>query len=153
MASTTRESQQRQQSDVTLEIRRTLAAPRQRVFDAWTRAEELRKWFAPGPLTTAVAESDLRVGGRYRITMRAPDGAEHTVTGVYRVIEPPARLVYSWRWEDKPSAGESMVTVEFHERGPSTEVVLRHEGLPDQKEIAGHRQGWTECLDKLEKVV
>jgi uncharacterized protein YndB with AHSA1/START domain len=137
----------------TLEIRRTLAAPRERVFNAWTRAEELKKWFAPGPLTTAVAEVDLRVGGRYRITMRGPDGVEHTVGGVFQVIEPPSRLVYSWKWEDKPSAGESTVTVEFTEHGRSTEVVLRHEGLPSDKEVADHRQGWDGCFEKLEKVV
>ncbi len=150
MASTTR---QPEKTEGTLEIRRTIAAPRERVFNAWTRAEELRKWFAPGPLTTAVAESDLRVGGRYRITMRGPDGAEHTVTGVYQIIEPPQRLVYSWRWEDKPSAGESTVTVEFHERGRSTEVVLRHDGLPNEKEVADHNHGWNGCFEKLEKVV
>jgi uncharacterized protein YndB with AHSA1/START domain len=150
MAGTTRQSQQ---AALTLEIRRTFPAPRERVFNAWTRAEELRKWFAPGPLTTAVAESDLRVGGRYRITMRGPDGKEHTVTGVYRTIEPPKRLVYTWRWEDKPSAGESTVTVEFNDHGKSTEVVLRHEGLPNEKEIAEHQMGWTGCLDKLEKAV
>lgn len=150
MASTTR---QPEQTEHTLEIRRTLAAPRERVFDAWTRAEELRKWFAPGPLTTAVAESDLRVGGRYRITMRGPDGKEHTVVGVYRTIDPPKRLVYSWRWEDKPSAGESTVTVEFNDRGRSTEVVLRHEGLPNEKEIADHQHGWEGCLEKLEKAL
>jgi uncharacterized protein YndB with AHSA1/START domain len=150
MASTTRQTEQ---TSVTLEIRRTFAAPRERIFNAWTRSEELRKWFAPGPLTTAVADSDLRVGGRYRITMRGPDGKEHTVTGVYQVIEPPKRLVYTWRWEDKPSAGESTVTVEFNDRGESTEVVLRHEGLPNEKERADHEQGWNGCLEKLEKVV
>jgi uncharacterized protein YndB with AHSA1/START domain len=150
MASTTRQTEQ---TGVTLEIRRTFAAPRERIFNAWTRSEELRKWFAPGPLTTAVADSDLRVGGRYRITMRGPDGKEHTVTGVYQIIEPPRRLVYTWRWEDKPSAGESTVTVEFNDRGESTEVVLRHEGLPNEKERAEHEQGWNGCLEKLEKVV
>lgn len=150
MASTTRQTPQTEQ---VLEIRRVLAAPRERVFAAWTRAEELRKWFAPGPLTTAVAESDLRVGGRYRVTMRGPDGIEHTVGGVYQVIEPPQRLVYSWRWEDKPSAGESTVTVEFNERGGGTEVVLRHDGLPNEKEVADHTHGWNGCFEKLEKAV
>jgi uncharacterized protein YndB with AHSA1/START domain len=145
MASTTRQ----EQSELTLEIRRTFAAPRERVFNAWTRSEELRKWFAPGPLTTAVADVDLRVGGRYRITMRTPEGKEHVVTGTYRVIDPPKRLVYTWRWEDKPSAGDSVVTIEFNDRGRSTEVVLRHEGLPNEKEIADHEQGWNGCLDKL----
>jgi uncharacterized protein YndB with AHSA1/START domain len=150
MASTTRQAEK---TEHTLEVRRTLAASRERVFDAWTRAEELRKWFAPGPLTTAVAESDLRVGGRYRITMRAPDGKEHTVTGVYQVIDPPRRLVYTWKWDDKPSAGESTVTVEFNEQGRSTEVVLRHDGLPSEKEVADHNHGWLGCLEKLEKAL
>ena len=150
MASTTR---QPERTEHTLEIRRTFAASRERVFDAWTRAEELRKWFAPGPLTTAVAESDLRVGGKYRITMRGPDGNEHTVRGVYQIIDPPRRLVYTWKWDDKPSAGESTVTVEFNEQGRSTEVVLRHEGLPSDKEVAEHTHGWNGCFEKLEKVV
>jgi glutathione S-transferase len=150
MASTTR---QPEKTEHTLEIRRTLAAPRERVFDAWTRAEELRKWFAPGPLTTAVAESDLRVGGHYRITMRGPDGKEHTVRGVYQIVDPPRRLVYTWKWDDKPSAGESTVTVEFNDQGGSTEVVLRHDGLPNEKEVADHNHGWLGCLEKLEKAV
>ena len=150
MASTTR---QPERTEHTLEIRRTFAASRERVFDAWTRAEELRKWFAPGPLTTAVAESDLRVGGKYRITMRGPDGKEHTVRGVYQIIDPPRRLVYTWKWDDKPSAGESTVTVEFNEQGRSTEVVLRHEGLPSDKEVAEHTHGWNGCFEKLEKAL
>jgi uncharacterized protein YndB with AHSA1/START domain len=150
MASRTRDAEQ---SESTLEVRRTIAAPRERVFNAWTRAEELRRWFAPGPLTTAVADVDLRVGGRYRVTMRGADGVEHTVTGVYQVIDPPQRLVYTWRWEGKPSAGESTVTVEFRDRGDSTEIVLRHEGLPNEKEIAEHSHGWNGCLEKLEKAL
>jgi uncharacterized protein YndB with AHSA1/START domain len=133
----------------TLEVRRTIRAPRQRVFDAWTKAEELKKWHAPGPLTVPTAEVDLRVGGNYRINMRAPDGANHIVMGTYREIDPPKRLVYTWSWENRPI--DSLVTIEFHDLGDSTEVVLRHD-LPSEQERTQHEQGWVGCLAKLESM-
>jgi uncharacterized protein YndB with AHSA1/START domain len=77
----------------TLQVRRTIRAPRQRVFDAWTKTEELKKWHAPGPLTVTFAEIDLRPGGKYRIHMTEPDGKELMVSGVYREIDPPRILV------------------------------------------------------------
>src|SRR3954467_14261328 len=82
-----------------LEVRRLIRAPRQRVFDAWTKAEELKAWHAPGPLTVSLAEIDLRVGGAYRIHMQAPDGSEHRASGVYREIDPPRKVVYTWGWD------------------------------------------------------
>ena len=133
---------------VALEVRRTLPATRDRVFRAWTRPEELNRWSAPGE-AVPTTEVDLRVGGRYRIVMRGPDGITHTVGGVYRVIEPPSRLVYTWKWEGNPSAVESVVTVEFHERGEFTEVIVRHEGLADAEDRNRHEHGWVGCLDKL----
>src|SRR3989441_9138601 len=95
-----------------------------KVFQAWTRPEELKRWSAPGDLTTPVAEVDLRVGGRYRIDMRAPDGTLHRVTGTYRQVDPPNRLVYTWQWETTPGATETLVTVELHDPAGRTEVVL-----------------------------
>jgi uncharacterized protein YndB with AHSA1/START domain len=79
--------------------------------------------------------------------MRGPDGV-HVVGGVYRVIEPPAKLVYTWKWEESPMP-DSTVTVEFHDRGKSTEVVLRHEGLTDAESRGRHEHGWNACLDNL----
>lgn len=147
MATTTR---QEQGPTTTLEVRRTFAAPRERVFHAWTSAEELGKWSAPGPMTPA-ATVDLRVGGRYRIVMRGPDGDEKCAAGVYRVVQPPSMLVYTWRWEGQgiPDQGDSVVTVEFREQGRGTEVVLRHEGLPSAESRDRHDAGWNGCLDKL----
>jgi uncharacterized protein YndB with AHSA1/START domain len=136
-----------------LEVRRTLAAPPARVFAAWTRPEELKRWAAPGAFTTPLAEVDLRVGGRYRIHMREPDGKEHRVVGVYREVDPPRRLVYTWSWETNPEVTDSVVTVEFHDRGGSTELVLRHEKLPTTESRDRHAMGWGGCLDKLETVV
>lgn len=136
-----------ERATTTLEIRRTIPAPRERVFDAWTQAKELNKWSAPSPMTPK-AEVDLRVGGRYRIVMHGPDGVEMCVGGVYRAIERPSKLVYTWRWEESPM-GDSIVTVEFIDRGKATEVLLRHEGLTDPESRARHEHGWQGCLDNL----
>ena len=136
-----------------LEVRRTIAAPRQRVFEAWTTPAELKRWAGPGPFVTPLAEVDLRVGGHYRIHMREPNGSEHRVFGVYREVDPPRRLVYTWSWENDPEIVESVVTVEFHERGNATEVVLRHEGFPTKESRDRHETGWGGCLKKLATVV
>ena len=133
----------------TLEVRRVIRAPRERVFDAWTTPEEIRKWHAPGPLTVSLVEVDLRPGGRYRIHMREPDGKEHRVGGVYREVDRPRKVVYTWGWEGDHVVKDSLVTLEFHDRGDSTEVVLTH-AIADDKERASHTNGWTSIMDKLE---
>jgi uncharacterized protein YndB with AHSA1/START domain len=133
-----------------LQVRRLIRAPQQRVFDAWTKAEELKAWHAPGPLTVSFAEIDLRPGGRYRIHMLQPDGKEHRVSGVYREVTPPERVVYTWGWDGDHVVKDSVVTVEFHARGDATEVVLTHAGIADEKERTSHESGWTAILDKFE---
>jgi uncharacterized protein YndB with AHSA1/START domain len=70
--------------------------------------------------------------------MRGPDGTDMRVGGVYRAIERPSRLVYTWRWEESPM-NDSLVTVEFFDRGKATEVLLRHEGLTDRMGIRQFR--------------
>jgi uncharacterized protein YndB with AHSA1/START domain len=133
-----------------VEVRRTIRAPQQRVFDAWTKTEELKAWHAPGPLTVSFAEIDLRPGGAYRIHMREPDGKEHRVSGVYREVDPPRKVVYTWGWDGDHPVKDSLVTLEFIARGNSTEVVLRHDGIVDDKERSNHEHGWTAILDKFE---
>lgn len=140
-------------AEPTLEVRRTFNAPRERVYAAWTKAEELQRWSAPGDMTVPVAEVDLRVGGRYRIVMEAPDGTQHCAIGVYQVIDPPARLAYTWSWETRPAISDTLVSLEFIERGASTEVVLRHSKLPNDEERTMHERGWVGCLTKLSTVI
>ena len=133
-----------------LRLSRIIAAPRETVFRAWTTPSELKRWAAPGDMATALAEIDLKTGGRFRIHMQGPDGTLHRVIGVYRAVEPPRRLVYTWSWEEKPDEGDTLVTVEFHDRGGTrTEVVLIHERFASTEVRDRHQQGWTGCLDKL----
>ena len=131
-----------------LEVRRTFNARRERVFAAWTSAEEIQRWSAPGDMKVPTAVVDLKVGGKYRIVMEAPDGTQHPAYGRYEVIEPPSKLVYTWGWESGLET-DTLVTVEFHERGASTEVVLKQERLTSAESREKHTQGWNGCLDKL----
>lgn len=143
----------RHQSPVTLQLRRAIRATPARVFQAWTTPAEMKKWKAPGDLSVAVAEVDLRVGGRYRVHMRAPDGSEHRVGGTYRVVDPPRKLVYTWLWDTNPKMGETVVTVEFRDVGGSTEVVLTHEFFPTEADRKDHEMGWTGSFDRLDELL
>jgi uncharacterized protein YndB with AHSA1/START domain len=96
----------------------------------------------------AQVTSDLRVGGRYRIVMPAPDGQVHKVGGMYREIVPNKRLVYTWAWESTPER-ESLVTVEFHAASNGTELILTHEQFADAEARDKHQQGWNGCIERF----
>ena len=89
-----------------LTISRTFAAARARVFKAFTDPDVLKEWFGPEGFSVPSATVDFRVGGKYRITMRSPEETDHTVIGIYREIDEPNRLVFTWAWEtgDMPDA-------------------------------------------------
>ena len=133
-----------------VEVRRVIRAPRERVFQAWTTPEDVKRWSSPGPVEVVSSEIDLRVGGRYTLNMIAPDGGHHDAYGEYRVIDPPRRIVYTWSWVQEAEVRDTIVTVEFNDLGANgTEVVLRHEGLATAKQRESHGAGWTSILDKL----
>lgn len=134
-----------------LQIRRTFAAPREKVFRAWTDPQTLKQWFGPPGFKTKSAEVDLRLGGKYRLTLqKEPDGDPISASGTFREIRPPERLGYSWTWDYK-NMGETIVTLEFHDVGGNTELVLTHEGFADIAERDGHNHGWVACFDQLEQ--
>ncbi len=144
-----------QQLATTLEVRRTIAAPREVVFRAWTEPEMLMKWWrVDAGWSTPIAEVDLRVGGRYRLGMLEPDkDGPYVVGGVYREVTPPDRLVFTWAWEGPGSAEETLVTVEFLDLGGTTEVVLTHQNFADQNMRDEHQKGWGGCLAQLAYLV
>lgn len=150
-------------ADTTLHIQRRIAAPREKVFAAWLDPAALTKWFAPSDkMIVTVHELDARVGGRYRITMHDPgeqphdgceiEGRDHVVTGVYREIRAPERLVFTWAWEGG-APGETLVTVGLRALGDLTELTLIHEGFPSPEARGQHEQGWAGCLGRLDQAV
>ncbi|MFQ5584786.1 MAG: SRPBCC domain-containing protein, partial [Calditrichia bacterium] len=106
-----------------LRISRIFAAPREKVYEAWTQVEQLKNWWRMGAnWITPIAEVDLQVGGKYRLGMQPPDkDAPYIVGGVFQEIIPAKKLVYTWRWEGQEE--ETVVTVEFIERGEKTELI------------------------------
>lgn len=134
-----------------VQIKRNFNAPREKVYKAWTQAEELSRWFAPtDDYETIVEKLDVQEGGKYRIVMKHPN-ATHLLTGEYLHVQPQEKLVYTWLWEDQnPPSDMSRVTVEFVDRGASTEVILTHEKLSTEDSRQKHTHGWTGCLERLE---
>jgi uncharacterized protein YndB with AHSA1/START domain len=137
-------------------LERTIAAPRETVFDAWLTADVLRRWWPAGAdWETPIAEVDPRAGGRLRLVMRSPDGEEFGGTGEFIEIERPERLVYSWTWDAHGAhEGTNLVEVEFRDSGAgSTLVILTNTGLPDEEARRAHMEGWQASLDNLERVL
>jgi len=134
-----------------LEVRRIFPYPRVRVFQAWTHPLLLKQWFRPGAqLTTPQVEVDLRVGGRYRITMQHRDGQTYTVGGIYQTIEPPKKLAFTWLWEGEAAELETLVTIEFIEHAANeTEVILSHRGFAQERTRQQHEEGWQNTLTQL----
>ena len=137
------------QTGTMLQISRVFAAPRKKVFAAWTTPEALKQWWGPKGATTSVIEMDLQEGGAYRFGMQFPGQAIFYVRGIYKEVSPPERIVFTWRWEQpEMDFGESQVTIEFRVREAGTEVTLRHEGFPNGEIRRSHNEGWSDFFDK-----
>ncbi len=127
----------------TLQISRALPAPPDRVWRAFTDPAALAAWFWPERFATT-AETDVRVGGRYRID---GPGAGMAVSGEYVSVEPPNRLAFTWRWDGEPE--ETLVTLELVATGDGTRLALTHERFSDDADRDNHAKGWSDCLDRL----
>jgi uncharacterized protein YndB with AHSA1/START domain len=139
------------QPENSLQLRRTFAAPRERVYRAWTDAKEFALWFHPTTdHTTVITQLDFKVGGKYSLEMRHKDGNVHKLSGTYQQIKPPEKLVFTWRWAADPSGHESVVSLEFHDLGNATEILLTHGQFPSVESREKHNHGWMGCLEQLQ---
>jgi uncharacterized protein YndB with AHSA1/START domain len=128
----------------TLVLRRVFAASRQRVFRAWIEPEALESWFRPKGMRVTVRSLDARIGGSFRFEV---EGGK-AVVGTYLQIIFPEKLVFTWSGESTQGQ-ETIVTLDFLDQGPVTEIVLTHEGLntPEMRLLVG--SGWPSLLDAL----
>ena len=143
------------ETETTLYLKRTFKASREQVFHAWTKPEMMKEWFAAGEeMVGTFAEADLRVGGKFRMGMRhIPTGKQHVGTGIYKVVQFPERLVFTWLWEEGDKPGDMQITIELRDVNRETEMYFKHEFFPDKKSRDGHETGWNACFQNLERVV
>ena len=132
-------------------IKRLLSADVNRVFDAWTRADSMSRWFACDPAWTATATNDFRVGGKYRIEMRRTKNIVGIASGEYLEVDPPHRLVFTWTSEGRVNVANSIVTIDFKESGALTELTLTHDLDPGTDVGRAHSGGWEGALTNLEE--
>ncbi len=141
----------------TLTIERTFAAPPERVFDAFTSEEVMRRWWHAGhDWETPQAHVDLRIGGQVRVVMLNPhEEVEYGGGGVYTEIEPPTRLAFTWIWDDDRDQTEQLIVIDFEESETdgATDVRFRHQNLWSEEAVRSHEEGWNTAFDNLARVV
>jgi uncharacterized protein YndB with AHSA1/START domain len=140
--------------DQVLRLERMIAASPERVFELWTEPDQLVKWWGPDGYDIPEHALDVRPGGEWCTTMRSPEGTRHTVSGVYRTIERPRRVVFTWAWtQDDGSRGhETEVTVTFEPAPGGTRLVLLQQTFQDKSVRDNHQKGWSSSLDCLARV-
>jgi len=137
---------------VPLIVRRTIEAPRDRVFEAFSSASALIRWFTPSKnISVEALEFDFVPGGRFRLRYSMPDGRTPVVAGVIEQIERPSQIVLSWVWQaPDPLEGIPMkVTFRLVGKGNATDVVITHEGIPSDVVCTVHAEGWDGTLTFL----
>jgi uncharacterized protein YndB with AHSA1/START domain len=135
-----------------LTLVRRIAARPSIVFDALTTPEGIASWWGPDAGPVLAAETDLRVGGRFRVRFRMLDGTEHESSGEYLAIDRPKRLAMSWRWlGGAEDPGESRLEIALRATPDGTELTLTHSLLRDEATRASHEHGWTGSLAKLQQ--
>ncbi len=138
-----------------LTLVRRIAARPSIVFDALTTPDGIRCWWGPDDGPVLIAETDVRVGGNFRVRFRMLDGTEHESSGEYIEVFRPTRLVMSWRWaeggESVEAGEESRVEVDLRPIDIGTELTFMHDRLQTEASRDSHQWGWNGALDKLER--
>ncbi|WP_438853571.1 SRPBCC family protein [Agromyces sp. M3QZ16-3] len=141
------------QTDAQFTITRIFDAPRDLVWRAWTESADAAEWWHPRGIVIkdGSVSVDARPGGRYAYTMVNPaDGNEYPTAGVYREVDPPRRLVFTWGSPDEPDETAPVITVDLRELdGDRTEMLFHLRGFPGAPGDGNVYDGWDSAFDLL----
>jgi uncharacterized protein YndB with AHSA1/START domain len=134
-----------------LTLKRRIKGSPAQIFAAWTNPTKMTAWLGPEGAYDVTATADARVGGRYRLAFRTPDGEMNDARGVYREVVQNEKLVFTWAWQSAPEE-ESVVTITLKADGPATLLTFVQEPFVDEEARDDHRGGWEGAFDKLEEI-
>ena len=140
-------------SELELTVSRTIAAPREKVFNAWLDPATLKRIMRPSAGDEmAEVTNDPRKGVTFEIVMVTAEKKKIPHTGTYLEIDPHSRLAFTWA--SPHSLDDSRVTIDFAENEPgSTEVTLHQVKFRSEEARDGHIKGWTVIIGEIEKVL
>jgi uncharacterized protein YndB with AHSA1/START domain len=137
-----------------LHLERVLAAPPERVFGAFVDVEQFRRWWGPAGFSVPRLQFDPVEGADYRIAMQPQAGDVFHIRGTFRTVEAHRRLIFSFIYEEPdPDDQETLVEVTFEPADPGTRVIVDQGPFKTAARLELHRQGWTDTLDQLERVL
>jgi uncharacterized protein YndB with AHSA1/START domain len=141
-------------SETSLRLERLIPSSPEVLFTLWTEPAQLLKWWAPEGYEPGVHRLDVRPGGRWRTTLRRPDGSLLAMSGIYRIVEPSRRLALTWAWEDENGARghETEVIVSFEATPGGTRLVLLQQPFESKQARDSHNVGWSSSFDRLTKI-
>ena len=135
---------------IELVMEREFDAPIAMVFEAFVDPAQLQQWWGPEEMTIPVCEMDVRVGGAWKTVMESKDGKQHTVCGVYKTIDKPTKLAFTWAWVyDHGRGHETLVTIELSEQGGKTRMHFLQRAFAEVEHRDNHIHGWESTFRSL----
>lgn len=137
------------ESAQSVHLTKEFGASKEKLFSAWTRPEELKRWWRPLQKRLTDVQNDIRPGGTVAYTF---EGGELQISGTYKEAIPNERLVYTWNWElpeDAAHKGEYLLTILFKGNGDRSTLEVRQDNFQQEHSIQPHQQGWEEALNDL----
>ena len=138
----------------TLKLTRHIKATPDRVYQAWLSKEDMAVWMGPSPAGCDVRDLEPKVGGTYRFAMSGPEGKTYVVSGTFKELDEPNKIVMTWQWEESMEEDnpETVITVTFTEKDGGTEMNFLQENMASAESVKHHNEGWNPSFDKLERV-
>jgi uncharacterized protein YndB with AHSA1/START domain len=138
---------------IRLYVQKDFSVPRERLFEAWTREEELKKWWRPMGNQLERVVNELKEGGQVRYEFTNAEGGHPVIIeGVYQAVQGRERLVYTWNWnlaDDAIRNAEFLLRVEFLEQGQGSRLQVAQENFSNEESMQPHREGWDKALQEL----